>query len=435
LYTLTAARPHLAVLGQLGCRRWGDLAALPRAGLARRFGPALGKALDIALGRAPDAYAWITPPDTFEQALDLPERADTAPALLWSARRLLQALQHWLAARHQGVRALELSWRFDQRRLNGQDLPPQQTVELRTAEPVQAMAHLQRLLAERLARTTMLAPARSLRLRALDTAPWQADTPSFLPEDQPRGDPWHMLVERVSARLGAQHVRMPVPQADHRPEQRQHWQAAEQALRRAPGQAARASSFKRHPTSGNSMNTAAPPARHLPDALSPTWLLRPPQRLAMAHEQPLHRGQPLRLISGPQRVEAGWWDELPPGHPQTTSESATDSADASQWHPPHEEHRPRTSPPRESSETLASREAGERGGPEPSSGRSRGGPISRDYFIAQSVTAELLWVYRERPIRATAAQLCGGKGDEGNRGDVAADTPLPVRWFLHGLYA
>ena len=314
LHTLSAARPHLATLSQLGCRRWGDVAALPRAGLARRFGPGLGRALDVAMGRAPDACAWLTPPDTFEQTLELPERADTAPALLWSARRLLQALQHWLAARHQGVRALELAWRFDQRRLNGQDLPPEQSIELRTAEPVQAMVHLQRLLAERLARTPLLAPVRSLRLRAIDTAPWQADTPSFLPEDQARGEPWHVFIERVSARLGAHNVRLPVAQADHRPESRQRWQAAEQTLRRPPS-ATRPSAAHRPVAQGKPMTTAATPpapARHLPDALSPTWLLRPPQPLATAHDQPLHKGQPLRLISGPQRVEAGWWaDALP----------------------------------------------------------------------------------------------------------------------------
>ncbi len=41
-------------------------------------------------------------------------------------------------------------------------------------------------------------------------------------------------------------------------------------------------------------------------------------------------------------------------------------------------------------------------------------PVARDYFIAQSASAELLWVFRERP---TARQ--GG----------AAGT---ARWFLHG---
>ena len=446
LHALSAARPHLTTLAQLGCRRWGDLAALPRAGVARRFGPALGRALDIAWGRAPDVYAWITPPERFEQTLELPERADAAPALLWSARRLLQALQHWLAARHQGVRALALSWRFDQRRLNGQDLPEQQVIELRTAEPVQAMAHLQRLLAERLARTALLAPARTLCLRALDTAPWQADTPSFLPEDQPRGDPWHVFVERVSARLGAHHVRVPVAQADHRPEARQRWQPAEQALRRS------ASPIHARPSAGKGppMKTAAtPPSRPLADALSPTWLLRPPQPLATAHDQPLHRGQPLRLISGPQRVEAGWWADAVPMEGEAATASAFSGRSA-----------PRAARERVSSATARPSEGGaapprgsatgvavERGGLHPGAGPllrqgaapsggsatgeavERGGhapdaPVARDYFIAQSATAELLWVYRERPTTAAAMR------PEGETGQGS-----PVRWFLHGLYA
>ncbi len=450
LRTLSAARPHLAALGHLGCRRWGDLAALPRAGLARRFGPALVNALDVAFGRLADAYAWITPPDTFEQTLELPERADTAPALLWSARRLLQALQHWLAARHQGVRALELAWRLDQRRLNGQDLPPAQSVVLRTAEPVQAMAHLQRLLAERLARTTMLAPARSLRLRALDTAPWQADTPSFLPEDQPRGDAWHVFVERVSARLGAHNVRMPTPQADHRPECRQQWQPAEQTLRRASASNPRPARAPKA-TSAPKMN----PARHLPDALSPTWLLTPPQPLAMAQDQPLHRGQPLRLISGPQRVEAGWWDaELPPpsqrrsdpataAHARIEASAASTSAQISK-----DDRDSATSeavecdgiePPPGRPKVASAPDPGETGGPSPARGRGpreageRGDPISRDYFIAQSATAELLWVYRERPTAASAAPACGGAHSAGQGSAVAAHAP--ARWFLHGVYA
>jgi protein ImuB len=45
----------------------------------------------------------------------------------------------------------------------------------------------------------------------------------------------------------------------------------------------------------------------LPDqALWPTWLLVPPLKLAVKHQQPHYQG-PLTLLSGPQRMEAGWW--------------------------------------------------------------------------------------------------------------------------------
>ena len=107
----------------------------------------------------------------------------------------------------------------------------------------------------------------------------------------------------------------------------------------------------------------------------------------------------------------------------------------------------------------APREAGERGGPNPAAGPhprrgaapsggsgpreagERGGPICRDYFIAQSATAELLWVYRERPTAADVPPARNGASDRGQRqgqgqgSTSTAGAHAPARWFLHGLYA
>ncbi len=80
--TLTALRPHVAALQHLGCRSWGDLRALPRAGLARRFGRACLLALDQAWGDAPHGLTWITLPERFALELELPALAESAPALL-----------------------------------------------------------------------------------------------------------------------------------------------------------------------------------------------------------------------------------------------------------------------------------------------------------------------------------------------------------------
>ncbi|EER57623.1 conserved hypothetical protein, partial [Acidovorax delafieldii 2AN] len=50
LSLLSALQPHVASLERMGCRTWGDLQALPRAGVARRFGAAALQALDQAPG-------------------------------------------------------------------------------------------------------------------------------------------------------------------------------------------------------------------------------------------------------------------------------------------------------------------------------------------------------------------------------------------------
>jgi protein ImuB len=87
-------------------------------------------------------------------------------------------------------------------------------------------------------------------------------------------------------------------------------------------------------------------------ALYPSWLLREPLRLEMEGERPCYQGR-LRKLVGPQRVEAGWWGE--------------------------------------------------------------GQPAVRDYYIAESPQAGLVWIYRERPSSRFTSEA--------------------PRWFLQGMYA
>lgn len=89
----------------------------------------------------------------------------------------------------------------------------------------------------------------------------------------------------------------------------------------------------------------------------PTFLLKPPLRLGLRAERPLYQGA-LRLLVGPQRVEGGWWHRVDEG------EGAAP--------------------------TLQ---------------------VQRDYWVALSPRAGLLWVFQER---------------------LAADQ---AAWYLHGFFA
>ncbi len=363
LHTLAAARAHLPTLARLGLVNWGQLRALPRGGLVRRFGAGLVDALDRAYGVSAELYPWLTVPEVFDTRLELAAQVETAPALMFGARRLLAQLLVWLRLRQRGVLALELLWELDARRANALHVDAhhhggsQGRLELRTAQATQDMAHLQRLLGEQLARVTLPAPVLYLRLRSLQTQPLSGETFSLLPDERRRGDSLHQMLERLCARLGSEQVLCVRPQADHVPERMQQW---------LPWSGTRVSALAIKSGATHAMNTGATGLKHPelhpePHAeclgesvLYPSWLLAVPLRLLVLGGCPQYQGA-LTLLAGPQRVESGWLE---------------------------------------------------------------GGAACalRDYFVARSLQAGLVWVYRER---------LGGH-DQGAPGGG---------WYLHGLFA
>ncbi|KQY89088.1 DNA polymerase Y family protein [Pelomonas sp. Root1444] len=317
LSALSAAHAHQAMLARLGCQRLGELRRLPRPALARRFGPALLTALDQAYGELPEAHDWLTLPERFDARLELPYRVEHAPVLLHFAEALLRQLCAFLAARHAGVRALRLAWQHDAMR--ARDVAGSGELSIATADTTRDMRRLTRLLGEHLARTTLAAPAGEISLSADAVLPLEEASSSLLPGHGGAQDPQerattNALLERLSVRLGAGQVREGRLHEDHRLAEMQRWQA-----------------------------WPAPPcpAVRRPPGPQPTWLVEPPQPLRCdAQEQPLYAG-PLARVSGPHRIEAGWWQA--------------------------------------------------------------GGLQTRDYYIYRSAARGLLWVYHERLPDAAAA--------------------------------
>jgi protein ImuB len=282
LHTLSAVRRHAVTLAHIGCRTLGDLRALPRGGIARRFDKALLHALDQAYGLVPEVHQWVQLPETFDARLELMQRVDSAPALLFGARRLLLQLCGWLAARHSGVTAFTLHWAHDAMR--SRDVGEGDRWTVRTAQPMRDVEHLGRLLAEHLAQVELAAPVGDLRITADEVHKLQPTSNSLLPDAVSQGETLHLVLERLAARLGPERVQRPLLVQDHRPEWMCRWQAAPLAL---PRQAAAS-----------------------PEGPQPCFLLATPLKLALRGHRPVYQGE-LQLLAGPQRVEGGWWDRLP----------------------------------------------------------------------------------------------------------------------------
>jgi protein ImuB len=278
---LSAVRPHRLTLEHIGCRTLGDVRALPRDGVARRFDGRLLQALDQTYGHAPEAHRWVALPEVFEQRLELMARVEQAPALVFGAHRLLRVLGGWLAARRAGVTAFTLKWAHDAMRSRAAGEGGEITI--RTAEPTRDIEHLCRLLGEHLARVELRAPVGDLVLVATDVRPLHEVSASLLPETVRQGEKLGPVLERLAARLGPQRVLRPVLCEDHRPEWMCRWQPAELPLpRRGAGGT---------------------------DLPQPGFLLPVPLRLPMRGAHPVHHGR-LMLLLGPQRVEGGWWDRV-----------------------------------------------------------------------------------------------------------------------------
>jgi len=259
----------LDALGAIGVRTLGGLFALPRDGLARRFGQRLLDLLDQTLGRLADPRNFFVPPARFVAAIELPAEVVQAEALLFAAKRLIVQLAGFLAARSGGAQRLVF-------RLKHRDRPTTE-VTIGLVAPSRDAEHFALLARERFSNLALEQPVREIALEVDDVLPLAGRNLGLLLEQgKPQGD-WQRLLERLRARLGAEAVSGLAVRPEHRPE-----------LASA---------------------AAEPDAKQLQLEFGerPMWLLEAPHPLAEIDARPHHEG-PLELLAGPERIESGWWD-------------------------------------------------------------------------------------------------------------------------------
>ncbi|MEQ8783443.1 MAG: DNA polymerase Y family protein [Roseibium album] len=258
---------RLERLANMGIHRLGQLLALPRRGLSRRFGADLTDYLDRITGDRPDPRPIIRPAEHFRATLHLLEPLNDKEALAFPMQRLLSDLQHWLVARQLG--AERLCWHFKS------SAPRERTAMgvrfARARQRRDAFLDITRL---KLAETALPEDVIDVTLEARRLVPWSSGSRGLfrdLPPASAETDDVVELVDQFRARLGDGACYSLKSVDQHTPEAA--WEPVP-PLHRC------------HPV----------PARQ--QAERPLWLFEPPRAV---------EPEALTLLKGPERIHTGWW--------------------------------------------------------------------------------------------------------------------------------
>ena len=209
---LRISEKQAASLHRLGLKRIGDVARLPRAPLAQRFGEDFVERLDQALGRLPEPFSPLAAPVAYRALTALAEPIAAQEQVLDLARRLTANLMPALDRDGKGVRTLRLTLY----RVDGET----REMDVGLAAASRDAAHIVNLFALKLdglaedydagfgfeaARLDVLACEAMAPAQQTLTAPGQADTLS-------------LLIDRLGSRLGLENVVRFKPEDTHIPE-------------------------------------------------------------------------------------------------------------------------------------------------------------------------------------------------------------------------
>jgi protein ImuB len=297
-----------AQLTSMGLRTVSDLVRLPRAGMARRLGQEWLDELDRALGRRSDVRRGFRRPPRFDARRAPDHEIESSEELAAACEPLLAELQVFLRERQAAVAVLALELKHRSQ--------PRTRLRIGLAAPSGDVVHLRALLAEKLAGLSLPAPAIALRLHSgalLEQVPNAGNLKieerarvSESPEALPR------LLERLRARLGHEAVFGVSLVEDHRPECA--WRTLEMPSPQ-PSPANGRGSGTSPDASGRGGKGFLPLPGGERDGVRgkgsragrPLWLFAEPQWLS--GKNPITCGRaPLELLSGPERIETGWWD-------------------------------------------------------------------------------------------------------------------------------
>ena len=257
-----------ALLRDLGLRTLGDCARLPRDGFARRVGRSYLFDLDRAFGRSNDLRPEFQAPWSWSSRVELNEESVDSAIFIAAIEQLLDELGAELKVRQAQIAGVHLAFEHLHRP------PTVESFDLR--EPTHDRERLRQLIEDRLERSTLPVPAVALRLESGVFQPLEPKSAGLF-ETKPLEEREQVLLERLQERFGGAAVYGLRTVAEHRPEKAwTKW-------------------------GGNSRRACA--AALLPEREArPLWLLPTPVAIEA------RRGS-LKLVSGPERIESGWWDE------------------------------------------------------------------------------------------------------------------------------
>jgi protein ImuB len=274
--------PSLDGLHRLGVERVGQLAALPRGPLARRFGGHVLLRLDQALGRSAEPIQPVLPPETVHVRHAFLEPVSTAEAFSAAILVLVEAACAALERRGLGVRRLDLVFE----RVDG----GVQVVRVGTARPVRDVGHLARLLGERIGTVDPGFGVEAMRLVLPLVEPLGPVQYRDALDGTPDGSAdIAALVDRLGNRLGANRVYRVAPVESDVPE--------------------RAMTLTQPLASAGGPRWAAPwprPARLLlrPEPVEAMGMLPDHPPRAFTWRRVRHR---VARSDGPERIVGEWW--------------------------------------------------------------------------------------------------------------------------------
>ena len=271
-------------LSRLGVYRIGQALRLPRAGFARRFGKDCLRMLDQLVARDADLRPLFTLPERFRAKRQFVREREQHAEILQALQPLLEQLAQFLEARQCGV--TRITCRLRHRNEAHTDCV------VRLAQPEAAAARFREWFAERLGKTALPGPVRSLELRSGEL---QSRTPVheslWRPGEHGGGGASGLLpgslelIERLRMRLGERAVQGLACEDSHCPE------------------------GASRPVSPLAADFQRSVSKHLRQpAARPLWLLEEPQPLEERQGWPQLSG-PLQLRQGPERIESHWWEQ------------------------------------------------------------------------------------------------------------------------------
>lgn len=274
-------------LAEVGIDRVGQLLDLPRASLPARYGDAVLRRVDQALGAVPETIMVAREAPPAHASLELPGGTVRVEAIHAGARGLLDELAALLATRESGLRRLEVT--LDRLGL------PSVLIAFHVAQPTRDAKHLWALLAPHLERVHMGFGVERITLRAMAVSRMahrqrglegRPDTPAAV------DDGFAAVLDILSTRIGRERVLAATLHATHRPERAFGFQPADTA------------------------ECGGVIAAGSPAGTRPSRLFEHPEPIStvsLSPDGPVLRvrrgGQDSRLVRsvGPERIGPEWW--------------------------------------------------------------------------------------------------------------------------------